>query len=126
LLAENESPLNATHWTKSPTPVFVKDPANNAFGQGHNGFFKSLGETEDWIIYHAKNLTNQGCGVLRNPRIQKLTWNSNATPNFGVPVKIGRQFQSHQGKHEHFKRQFLESSKMALNGSRALQFEFIY
>uniref|UniRef100_A0A914CKY6 Uncharacterized protein n=1 Tax=Acrobeloides nanus TaxID=290746 RepID=A0A914CKY6_9BILA len=97
-LAENGSPLNATHWTKSPTPVFVKDPANGAYGPGHNGFFKSLDETQYWIIYHAKNQTNQGCGALRNPRIQQLTWNSNGTPNFGVPVKIGSPIPKPSGE----------------------------
>lgn len=97
-LAENGDPLNATHWTKSPTAVFVKNPAGGAFGPGHNGFFKSLDETEDWIIYHANNQTNQGCGSKRNPRIQKFTWNANGTPNFGAPVPISTPIAKPSGE----------------------------
>lgn len=87
-LQPNGDPLNASHWNKSSTPVFVKNPQGGAFGPGHNGFFKSLDETEDWIIYHAKNQTNQGCGDLRNPRIQKINWSNMDTPIFGTPVAI--------------------------------------
>jgi GH43 family beta-xylosidase len=83
-------PMSAASWTKSATPVFAKNPANNAYGPGHNGFFKSKDGTQDWIIYHANNNTGQGCGDARNPRIQPFTWNADGTPNFGTPAPINQ------------------------------------
>ena len=82
-------PLAAASWSKSPTPVFVKNPAGQAFGPGHNGFFKSKDGTEDWLIYHANPLTGQGCGDQRSTRMQQFTWNADGTPNFGIPVALG-------------------------------------
>ncbi len=86
-LADGTDPLVASNWTKASQPVFVKQPQNKAYGPGHNAFFKSPDGTEDWIIYHANNNTGEGCGVARNIRIQKFTWNTNGTPNFGTAVK---------------------------------------
>lgn len=97
-LQENGDPLNSSHWSKSSTPAFSKNTSNGAYGPGHNGFFMSLDETEYWIIYHANNHTNQGCGGTRNPRIQKFTWNANGTPNFGVPVQINTPIQKPSGE----------------------------
>ncbi|RZK27589.1 MAG: glycosyl hydrolase family 43, partial [Hymenobacter sp.] len=79
-------PLVASSWTKSPTPVFVQSA--HAYGPGHNGFFKSKDGREDWLIYHANSQPGQGCGDLRNPRMQKFTWNADGSPNFGQPVPI--------------------------------------
>ena len=80
-------PLVASNWTKADAPVFVQGAS--AYGPGHNGFFKSKDGTEDWLIYHANNKPNQGCGDLRNPRMQKFTWNADGSPNFGKPVAVG-------------------------------------
>lgn len=88
ILKDNGDPLNPADWTKSPSPVFVKNPANGAYGPGHNGFFKSRSGSEDWIIYHANISPGQGCGNSRKPRMQKFTWNADGTPNFGTPVAI--------------------------------------
>ncbi|SFQ49777.1 glycoside hydrolase family 43 protein [Hymenobacter arizonensis] len=82
-------PMNAAAWTKTPTPVFTKDPADRAFGPGHNAFFTSKDGKEDWIIYHANLAPNQGCGGARNPRMQKFEWNPDDTPNFSTPVPTG-------------------------------------
>lgn len=97
-LKENGDPLNATDWTKTPTPVFVKKPENGAFGPGHNSFFKSPDGTEDWIIYHANSSSGLGCGDARNPRMQKFTWNADGTPNFGEPVKINSPVKKPSGE----------------------------
>ncbi len=83
------NPLDAASWTKSPTPVFVKSPANRAYGPGHNGFFVSKDGTQNWIVYHANSNPNEGCGNPRNPRMQQFTWNPDDSPNFGTPVAIG-------------------------------------
>jgi GH43 family beta-xylosidase len=84
--ADSTSDLLATRsWKKYDQPFFRKYPTAHAFGTGHNGFFKSPDGKEDWIIYHANPEAGQGCGAARSPRIQRFTWNSDGTPNFGVP-----------------------------------------
>ena len=86
LAADSTSDLLApTSWKKYDHPFFHKNLAAHAFGTGHNGFFKSPDGKEDWIIYHANPEAGQGCGAARSPRIQRFTWNSDGTPNFGVP-----------------------------------------
>ncbi|MFL5772641.1 MAG: family 43 glycosylhydrolase [Flavisolibacter sp.] len=95
-LADGADPLVAANWTKTSTPVFTKKPG--AFGPGHNAFFKSVSGNEDWILYHANVSSGQGCGDTRNPRMQKFTWNSNGTPNFGEPVAIGVPIQKPSGE----------------------------
>ncbi|MBG8553662.1 glycoside hydrolase family 43 protein [Hymenobacter guriensis] len=91
-------PMLPSSWTKTPTPVFTKNPANQAYGPGHNGFFQSKDGTEDWIIYHANPQTGQGCGNQRSPRIQKFTWNADGTPNFGTPVALGTELKKPSGE----------------------------
>jgi GH43 family beta-xylosidase len=82
-------PLNPAHWTKSPNPVFQRSDANGVYAPGHNGFFKSPDGTEDWIVYHANDSAGGGCDMNRSTRAQKFTWNSDGTPNFGTPVRLG-------------------------------------
>jgi GH43 family beta-xylosidase len=91
-------PMDATAWTKSQTPVLVKNAANHAYGPGHNSFFKSKDGTQDWIIYHANTGPNQGCGDVRNPRMQQFTWNADGTPNFGTPVATGQALARPSGE----------------------------
>jgi GH43 family beta-xylosidase len=59
-------------------------------GVGHNAFFKSKDNKEDWIMYHANSSAGQGCGGMRNVRMQKFTWTTGGLPNFGEPVATGR------------------------------------
>jgi GH43 family beta-xylosidase len=82
-------PMLPGSWTKTPTPVFTKDPADRAYGPGHNSFFKSKNGQEDWILYHANAEPGKGCGNARSPRMQKFTWNPDGTPNFETPAPIG-------------------------------------
>ncbi|WP_238412150.1 family 43 glycosylhydrolase [Saccharothrix deserti] len=82
-------PLNRAHWTKSPNPVFQRHDGNGVYAPGHNGFFKSPDGTEDWIVYHANDSASGGCDMNRSTRAQKFTWNSDGTPNFGVPARLG-------------------------------------
>jgi GH43 family beta-xylosidase len=97
-LRDGGDPLNASDWTKSSSPVFSKKPGSNAFGPGHNTFFKSADGTEDWILYHANASPGQGCGDARSPRMQKFTWNADGTPNFGEPVAIGVSIKKPSGE----------------------------
>ncbi len=87
-LKDGGNPLTAGDWTKTAAPVLSQSASSNAFGPGHNGFFKSVDGKEDWIIYHANSSSGQGCGDARNPRIQPFSWKADGTPDFGQPVKI--------------------------------------
>lgn len=97
-LKENGDPMNAADWTKNPAPVFSMKAASGAYGTGHNGFFKSPDGTENWLIYHARNLPNGGDNNGRNPRIQQFTWNADGTPNFGEPVPINQPLKRPAGE----------------------------
>lgn len=97
-LKEGGDPLKAADWVKGSSPVFSKNASNQAYGPGHNSFFKSVDGSEDWILYHANSAPGQGCTDTRNPRMQKFTWNSNGTPNFGVPVKINSAITKPSGE----------------------------
>ena len=72
------NPLDAKSWTKINHPFLSTDPNSDAFGPGHNGFFKSPDGQEDWIIYHANPEPGDGCNNFRSPRIQRFTWNPTA------------------------------------------------
>ena len=78
--------LNASAWKKNPEPVFKSAPENGVYAPGHNSFFKSPDGTEDWILYHANSNPGDGCGPKRSPRMQKISWNNDGTPDLGTPV----------------------------------------
>ncbi|RNL56546.1 glycoside hydrolase family 43 protein [Pedobacter jejuensis] len=85
----NDDFMNPLNWVKHDKPVFKSSVENGVYAVGHNSFFKSPDGNEDWILYHANDKPGQGCGGFRSPRAQKFTWNSDGTPNFGLPVKTG-------------------------------------
>lgn len=97
-LKDGGDPLNPADWTKNPSPVFTKNPSANAYGPGHNAFFKSKDGTEDWILYHANPQPGKGCGDKRSPRAQKFTWNADGTPNFGAPVSTSTPIKKPSGE----------------------------
>ena len=100
-LKSGGDPLNAADWVKSDAPVFTKNTANGVFGPCHNSFFLSPDKTENWIIYHANSSSHpneDGCGDSRTPRMQKFTFNSDRTPNFGSPVAINTAIQKPSGE----------------------------
>ena len=83
----NSDLMNPAAWKQCPQPVFERNDSAGVFGPGHNGFFKSPDGTEDWIVYHAKTVseyTYRG----RTTRAQPFTWNSDGTPNFGKPLPL--------------------------------------
>ncbi|WP_447639975.1 MULTISPECIES: glycoside hydrolase family 43 protein [Chitinophagaceae] len=90
-LGKNGDPMNAADWKKNTSPVFFKSIENSVYGPGHNGFFKSKDGKEDWIIYHANPKPGEGCANFRSPRMQKITWNADGTPNLGIPLKTATE-----------------------------------
>lgn len=85
--------LDAASWTKSPEPVFQSSDVSSQYGPGHNSFTLSAGDTEDILIYHARNYKDIVGEPLDNPdrhtRAQVFTWNADGTPYFGIPVADG-------------------------------------
>lgn len=92
--------LDAENWEKDPEPYFLQSPENGVYGPGHNSFFKSPDGTEDWILYHANPNSGDGCGGNRSPRMQKITWNADGTPDFGTPVAPGTELELPSGTSE--------------------------
>lgn len=87
-LKTNGDPLDPQDWVKHPDSLFGTDANSGAYGPGNFGFFKSPDGSEDWMIYDANTGPGEGCGSSRSPRIQRFKWNSNGTPDFGMPLRI--------------------------------------
>ncbi len=85
--------LDAKSWHKSPVPVFETNEKSHQYGPGHNCFTVSPDGTEDIFVYHARNYKEITGDPLYDPnrhtRVQKLGWNADGTPDFGVPVADG-------------------------------------
>ncbi len=75
--------LAPSSWRKSQGCVFAR--TDTVFGPGHNSFVKSPDQTEDWIIYHARDTPFQ-TWAGRTARAQKFTWLADGTPDFGRAV----------------------------------------
>jgi GH43 family beta-xylosidase len=86
LYADIQSDLmDLTSWTKHDKPVFQQSIENGVYGPGHNSFLKSPDGKEDWNLYHANDNPDDGCGKSRKPRLQKVEWNKEGAPVFGIP-----------------------------------------
>ncbi|APS40568.1 glycoside hydrolase family 43 protein [Salegentibacter sp. T436] len=83
---KGEDILDPASWIKHDKPIFKKSEENSVYAPGHNSFFKSPDGSEDWILYHANSHPGEGCGTKRSPRMQKIEWNEDGTPNLGTPV----------------------------------------
>ncbi len=85
--------LNAASWVKTPTPVFTSNAATGQYGPGHNSFTVSEDGQSDILVYHDRNYERINGDPLADPnrrtRLQKLYWNADGTPNFGIPVADG-------------------------------------
>lgn len=89
---------NAASWKKTPTPVFGPSMSNGVYGLGHNGFFTTPDGKGNWIVYHANPQAGQGCGDRRSIRMQSFTYNTDGTPNFGLPVPITQLLKRPSGE----------------------------
>lgn len=90
--------MNPASWTKSATPVFGPSAANGAYGVGHNGFFQTPDQKEDWIIYHANPQAGQGCNDKRSIRMQPFTWKADGSPDFGKPAPLSALLKRPSGE----------------------------
>jgi GH43 family beta-xylosidase len=74
--------LNPATWVKHG-PVFKK--TEQVWGVGHCSFVKSLCQTEDWIVYHAKSSQKPGWED-REVHAKRFSWRSDGFPDFGDPL----------------------------------------
>ncbi|WP_224364699.1 family 43 glycosylhydrolase [Hyalangium versicolor] len=85
--------LNPASWTKSPSPVLASNVNTSQYGPGHNSFVVSEDGQSDILVYHARNYKTITGDPLYDPnrhtRVQKLYWNTDGTPNFGIPLADG-------------------------------------
>jgi GH43 family beta-xylosidase len=74
--------LNPRAWVKHG-PVFRK--TDQVWGVGHCTFVKSLCQSEDWVIYHAKSSPRLD---WNKPDVQarRFTWTSDGFPDFDEPL----------------------------------------
>lgn len=89
--------LNPASWKKSAAPVFQQSPEDHVFGTGHNSFVTSPDGKEDWLVYHASDNPDECGGALRSPRMQKITWRPDGTPDFGKPSPHGAELTKPSG-----------------------------
>ena len=82
-------------WTRRtgpsrPTPVFTSNDTTKQYGPGHNCFTVAEDGRTDVLVYHARQYKEIVGDPLNDPnrhtRIQKLGWNADGTPDFGIPV----------------------------------------
>ncbi|ANS68864.1 alpha-N-arabinofuranosidase [Streptomyces lincolnensis] len=82
--------MNPASWSKSPTPVFTSNDTTQQYGPGHNCFTVAEDGCSDVLVYHARQYKEIVGDPLNDPnrhtRIQKLGWNADGTPDFGIPV----------------------------------------
>jgi GH43 family beta-xylosidase len=94
LTADASSDLLAPgSWHKSPEPVFQSSEATGQYGPGHSCFTRTPDGAEHILVYHARNYKEIVGDPLFDPnrhtRAQRIGWNADGTPNFGVPAPDG-------------------------------------
>ncbi len=91
--SESANLLSASSWVKTSTPVFASNANTSQYGPGHNSFTVSEDGQSDIIVYHDRSYRDISGDPLNDPnrrtRLQKLYWNADGTPNFGIPVADG-------------------------------------
>jgi GH43 family beta-xylosidase len=94
--------LSPGSWSKNSQPVLRSNDATSQYGPGHNSFTVSEDGQSDILVYHARPYRDIVGDPLFDPnrhtRMQKVYWNADGTPNFGIPVASGPtpyRFASH-------------------------------
>ena len=89
----NADLLDRASWVKTPDPVFTTNDQTQQYGPGHNCFTVAEDGVTDVLVYHARDYRTIVGDPLYDPnrhtRVQKLYWNHDGTPLFGVPVGKG-------------------------------------
>lgn len=79
-------------WQKSQQPVFVTNRETSVYGPGHNSFTVDE-QGRDILVYHGRDYEAIQGDPLFNPdrhtRIQRLYYQADGTPDFGIPVGNG-------------------------------------
>ncbi|CAM3300615.1 family 43 glycosylhydrolase [Kibdelosporangium persicum] len=93
LTADEQSDLlDPRSWTKAQQPIFTTNENTKQYGPGHNSFTVAEDGT-DVLVYHARDYSEITGDPLYDPnrhtRVQRLYWNEDGTPSFGVPVGKG-------------------------------------
>lgn len=93
LTADADADIMDPHaWTKSPEPVFTTCPETSVYGPGHNSFTVDE-EGRDMLVYHGRDYEAIEGDPLFNPdrhtRVQRLYFDAQGNPDFGVPVGNG-------------------------------------
>lgn len=82
--------LETNSWNKSSKAVFQTNVENSQYGPGHNSFTVSEDGSCDILIYHARNYKELQGSPLTDPnrhtRAQRLNWDEDGAPSFGIPV----------------------------------------
>ena len=86
LRADGRDLLRRESWTKAPVPVLSS--ANGVFATGHNGFFRSPDDREQWIVFHGNPGPGMGCTQKRAPYLSRVRW-SEGTPRIDPPSAAG-------------------------------------
>ncbi|GAB3660619.1 family 43 glycosylhydrolase [Glycomyces tarimensis] len=91
--SESANLLSPSSWAKHPQPVLRSNDATSQYGPGHNSFTVSEDGQSDILVYHARPYRDIDGDPLYDPnrhtRLQKVYWNADGTPNFGIPIADG-------------------------------------
>ncbi|HIW32070.1 MAG TPA: family 43 glycosylhydrolase [Candidatus Paenibacillus intestinavium] len=86
-LEKDADPLDAAKWSKKAEPLMTRNDEASVYGPGHNSFVASPDGSETFIVYHATTGINDGWGN-RRARAQRVEWNEQGQPKFGVPLSL--------------------------------------
>lgn len=90
--ADDADIMDPRAWTKSPEPVFKSCHETSVYGPGHNSFTVDE-QGRDILVYHGRDYEKIAGDPLfdhnRHTRIQRLYYDTQGRPDFGVPVGNG-------------------------------------
>jgi GH43 family beta-xylosidase len=111
---ETANLMDPRAWTKSQAPVFVTNRETSVYGPGHNSFTTDE-HGRDMLVYHGRDYEAIEGDPLYNPdrhtRVQRLYFDAQGAPDFGVPVGNGPL-------PERFSPAVRRTANLALDGSR--------
>ncbi|MBD8069053.1 family 43 glycosylhydrolase [Bacillus sp. PS06] len=98
IASEDSDLLDPASWKKLPEPVLTSSDETGQYGPGHNSFTVTEDNSQDVLIYHARNYKEIEGNPLYDPnrhtRAQVFTWSEDGLPIFGAPVPDGKTLNS--------------------------------